>query len=258
METLLIDVTVPFATITLNRPDSRNAMNFAMMSELVTAFDELDANPEVRAIVLRGAGGNFCAGGDIKDMQAAAALGDDEEDALLMRMDGMLSRINHSTSVVIAVVEGAAVGGGFGLVCVSDFAIATSSAVFGMPEVRIGLVPSLISPYVIQRIGLTTARRLMLLGNRFDGQKAFDYGIISEVCAPDKLDDSLNALLGELRQCSRYALAHCKRLIFEVFENDISETSHYRAHLLNAMLKSEDAAEGLAAVAAKRPPKWAG
>lgn len=257
METLLLDITPPFSRITLNRPNQRNAMNFAMMTEMIAAFDEVEANPTVRAVVMRGAGGTFCSGGDVADMQSPE-YSDDERIQRLTRMDVMLDRINHSGKIVIAVVEGAALGGGFGLVCVSDIAIAAENAAFGMPEVRIGLAPALISPYVLQRIGLTTARRLMLTGVRFEAQKALDYGVISEVCPPDKVDDALDALLNDLRGCSPSAIAACKALIFESYESPITQTVQYRARLLHTMLGSEDGQEGLTAFREKRAPKWAG
>ncbi|MBL8133273.1 MAG: enoyl-CoA hydratase/isomerase family protein [Anaerolineae bacterium] len=257
METLIFDPTLPFARITLNRPEQRNAMSLLMMDELIKAFEALEAAPEVRAVVMRGAGGSFCSGGDLADLRAAAGLPEDEQIARLARMDTLLDRVNHSSKVVIAVVEGAALGGGFGLICVSDIAIAVEGAVLGMPEVRIGLAPSLISPYVLQRIGLTTARRLMLTGVRFGAQEALGYGVVSEVCPPDGVEAALERLLGDLRQCSPHALAACKRLIFRSYESPPMVTAHSRASLLDALIKSEDAAEGMSAMLAKRPPKWA-
>ncbi|MBK8026538.1 MAG: enoyl-CoA hydratase/isomerase family protein [Chloroflexi bacterium] len=146
METLIVDASAPFARITLNRPDVRNAMNLVMMDELIAAFESLEALLDVRAVVLRGADGHFCAGGDRADLRAAAEMPEDEQVARLSRMDTLLDRVNRCSKVVVAVIEGACLGGGFGLACVSDIAIAAEGAILGMPEVRIGLAPSLISP----------------------------------------------------------------------------------------------------------------
>src|SRR5688572_25090850 len=131
-ETLAVTTSLPFAHITMNRPEVKNAMNSQMVLDLIAAFESLRDNHEVRAIVLSGAGGTFCAGGDIKEMAAVIQSGMDEQAGLL---DKLLRLVNQAPQVVIAKVEGAAMGGGFGLVCVSDIAIASADATMGMPEV---------------------------------------------------------------------------------------------------------------------------
>ena len=181
-ETLAVHVEEPFLTITLNRPEVRNAMNQQMIAELRRVFTELHEARQIRAVILRGADGIFCAGGDLKEMQAAYAHHEAETDQKTRDFDILLRTVNSAPQVVITQVEGVAMGGGFGLVCVSDIAIAAEDTTFGLPEVRLGIVPALISPYVIQRIGLTNARRLMLTGARFDGIEAAHYGLVHEVC----------------------------------------------------------------------------
>lgn len=253
-EALEVQIEHPFAYVTLNRPDVKNAMNSQMVLDITAAFEALRDNRVVRAVVLSGAGGTFCAGGDIKELAAAFQGG--ELNTNTTALDTMLRTVATAPQVVVAKVEGAAIGGGFGLVCVSDIATASAMAQFGMPEVRLGLVPALISPYVIQRVGLTRARELMLSGRRFDGVSAHEYGILHDVCPEEVLDVSLKRILDDLRQCSPNALAACKQLIFKVADQSLDDTVDYRAALLNDLRRSEDGQEGMMAFVQKRPPKW--
>ncbi len=251
-DTVELTITPPFAHITLNRPLVKNAMNNQMVVDLIAAFESLKNNSDVRAIVLSGAGGTFCAGGDLKEMAQTS-----DADNFSATLDTMLRTINQAQQVVIAKVEGAAMGGGFGIVCVSDIAIASTEAKMGLPEVRLGIVPALISPYVIERVGLTRARELMLTGRRIDGETAQQYGIVHEAIVPAELDLRLNTILDQLKFCSPQALAACKRLIFAVKDSPPHITIEYRANLLTELRRSEEGQEGMAAFAEKRPPKWA-
>jgi isohexenylglutaconyl-CoA hydratase len=254
-ETLDVNLDGPFAHVTLNRPEVKNAMNSQMVLDITAVFEALRDNRSVRAVVLAGAGGTFCAGGDIKEMAAAFQSGNMNGSS--GALDTMLRMVNQAPQVVVAKVQGAAMGGGFGLVCVSDIAVASADARFGLPEVRLGIVPALISPYVIQRLGLTRARELMLTGRRFSGDHAKAYGLVHDVCLPDDLEGHMIVLLDELRQCSSTALAACKNLIFEVLGKDLDATVALRANLLTELRQSEDGQEGMMAFVEKRPPKWA-
>jgi isohexenylglutaconyl-CoA hydratase len=257
-ETILYEPAPPFAYITLNRPQKSNAMNFQMMDDLLACFADLQARRDVRAVVLTGAGGSFCSGGDLGDMLRIMATDDpDEQDRLVARLEDVLLGAGALPQVLIARVEGAALGGGLGLVCVSDIAIAATSAQFGMPEVRVGLAPALIAPHVIQRIGLTRARILMLTGARIDGVSAHEQGLIHEVCPPEILDECVTAVLNELRQCSPNALAAIKTLIREVTGKPLNETRAFRARMLNQLRLSEEGQEGMLAFQQKRAPRWA-
>jgi isohexenylglutaconyl-CoA hydratase len=253
-ETLTLTLAPPFAYLILNRPEVKNAMNAKMVLEITAAFATLKENREVRAVVLSGAGGTFCAGGDLKELAAAFQSGGMNEN--LGALDTMLRTVNQAPQVVIAKIEGAAMGGGFGVVCVSDIAIASADAKMGMPEVRMGLVPALISPFVIQRVGLTRARELMLTGRRFGGEEAKQYGIVQEVCAPAELGAKVEAILDEIRPCSPNAIAACKRLIFEAMNPNLDATTEYRANLLAELRQSEEAQEGMMAFMQKRPARW--
>ncbi|MBI1278076.1 MAG: enoyl-CoA hydratase/isomerase family protein [Anaerolineaceae bacterium] len=252
-ETLLVTTSHSFAYITLNRPAVKNAMNNQMVLDIIAAFEGLKDNREVRAIILSGAEGTFCAGGDLKDMQALQSGATDNFSGTL---DKMLRTINEAPQVVIAKVEGAAMGGGFGIVCVSDIAIASTEAKMGLPEVRLGIVPALISPYVIARVGLTRARELMLTGRRFDGLTACDYGIVHETVVPEELEQRLNVILDEIKLCSPHALAACKQLIFAVKDKSTASTVDYRSNLLSQLRQSEDGQEGMKAFLEKRPANW--
>ncbi|MDX2161269.1 MAG: enoyl-CoA hydratase-related protein [bacterium] len=256
-ETLIVTLAPPFAHITLNRPHKRNAMNFAMMDEIAAVFAALHPRDDIRAVVLQGAEGNFCAGGDLADLaQAAQGMTREQEDRQISRLEAALLAANDAPQVVVARLEGAVMGGGFGLACISDIAIAADDAAFALPEVRIGLAPSLIAPYIVQRMGLTQARRLMLTGERFNGQQALAYGIVHEAVKSDALDSRIQAILDELRQCAPGAIRAVKALLHTVMAHPAAETLAYRASLINDLRYSAEGQEGMAAFLAKRAPKW--
>ena len=176
-QTLLLSLEAGVLHITLNRPDSRNAMSLAMVGELRAVLAAVDDDLDVRAIVLCGAGGHFCAGGDIKDMANARASGSDAYRALNRAFGSLLEQAQHAPQVLIAVLQGAVLGGGFGLACVADIAICHQDAKFGLPETTLGILPAQIAPFVVGRIGLTQARRLALTAARFNGSEAERLGL---------------------------------------------------------------------------------
>jgi isohexenylglutaconyl-CoA hydratase len=252
LETLDIHIDDMTAHVTLNRPNARNAMNQQMVKELTAVFQQFKGNQDIRAVLLSGAEGTFCSGGDIKEMRES-----DMPDARnASNLDAMLQAVNTAYQVVIARVEGAALGGGLGLVCVSDIAISSTDTQFGLPEVRLGVAPAFISPYVLQRVGLTRTRELMLTGRRFQGEKAKAYGIVHEVCPPDELQDCIDLVLDDVRQCAPGAIAATKELIFKVNDRSPDQTVSYRASLLNRLRAGDEAQEGMLAFIEKRPAKW--
>jgi isohexenylglutaconyl-CoA hydratase len=251
-ETLLVEFKDLTAYVTLNRPETRNAMNFKMVEELTTLFQGLRENRGVRAIVLSGAGGTFCSGGDIKEMRENRVPDENQR----VNLDVMLRACNQASQVIIAKIEGAALGGGFGLACVSDIAIASEDAQFGLPEVRLGVSPAFISPFVIQRVGLTRARELMLSGRRFNGAEAARYHIVSYACPAAEVDTCLQRVLDEIAQGAPGAIAATKELIFTVLDAPLDDTVEYRANLLNRLRQSEEAQEGMMAFIQKRPARW--
>ncbi|HEX4869928.1 MAG TPA: enoyl-CoA hydratase-related protein [Moraxellaceae bacterium] len=249
--------------VTLNRPDSRNAMSLQMTQELRAVFDAIAGSEAIRAVVLRGAGGHFCAGGDIKDMAGARMQamqsGNDEAYAELNRAFGhMITQVNHAPQVVVAVLEGAVMGGGFGLACVSDVAIAHADAKFALPETGLGVIPAQIAPFVVQRVGLTQARRLALLGARFDGREAVQVGIAHHMAADAAaIDALLAATLEQVKKCAPQANRATKALLHRVGTEPLDGLLDDAARQFARAVAGAEGAEGTLAFVQKRAPKWA-
>lgn len=249
--------------VTLNRPESRNAMSLQMTQELRAVFSAIATSDTIRAVVLRGAGGHFCAGGDIKDMAGARARavesGNGEAYAELNRAFGaMITQVDHASQVVIAVLEGAVMGGGFGLACVSDVAIAHQDAKFALPETSLGILPAQIAPFVVQRIGFTQARRLALLGVRFDGAEAARLGIVHHVVRNDEeLGAELFATLSHVRKCAPQANRATKALLHRVGKEPLEGLLDDAARQFARAVAGPEGAEGTMAFVQKRAPKWA-
>lgn len=252
--------------VTLNRPKVRNAMSFAMVEELIAIFDAIEDGPEVRAVVLRGAGGHFCAGGDVKDMakirmapQPEDPGGPDDPMAAANRKFGtMLSIIEAAPQAVIAVVEGAVMGGGFGLACVADVTLSHAAAKFRLPETSLGLPPAQIAPFIVRRIGLTQARRLAVTGGRLDGHGAKAIGIVHEVYADDEaLETGLAQTLAEIRKCAPGAVALTKDLMISALSDNLELLLDRGARDFARQIRSEEGMEGTMAFVEKREPKWA-
>ncbi len=259
---LRLEADGPFLHVTLDRPQARNAMSLAMVKEFMAVFDAVRGDEQVRALVLRGAGGHFCAGGDIKDMAAArAGAGKSDEDpfyALNREFGRMLMAAEDLPQAVVAVLEGAVLGGGFGLACVSDVAIAHADAKFGLPETGLGLPPAQIAPFVVRRIGLTQARRLALLGVRFGGEEARRLGIVHEVAADaEELDTLLGEVLGAIRRCAPGANARTKRLVLDVGSVPMDALLDRAAGEFSAAVQGSEGQEGTMAFIQKRLPAWA-
>jgi isohexenylglutaconyl-CoA hydratase len=204
--------------VTLNRPEARNAMSLAMVRELTDVFAAIAADRDIRAVILRGAGGNFCAGGDIKDMAAgrAAEPGPDGKDplALVNRAFGaMCMRIEEAPQAVVAVLEGAVMGGGFGLCCVSDVAVAADDARLRLPETGLGVPPAQIAPFIVRRVGYSAARRLAVTGGALDAGEALRLGLVHHVTDRAGLDGQLAKILADIARCAPEAVATTKRLV---------------------------------------------
>ncbi|RLT93532.1 enoyl-CoA hydratase/isomerase family protein [Ketobacter sp.] len=270
-ETLLVEQQDCALLVQLNRPQARNAMSLAMVNELNHVFDRATNDPSIRALVLRGVDGHFCSGGDIKDMAGARAQaqaqtqaaqhGSDTEDAFytLNRAFGrMITRADNVPCVLITVLEGAVLGGGFGLACVSDVAIAAHSAQFGLPETGLGVVPAQIAPFVVTRVGLTQARRLALLGERFDGEEAVRLGIAHYLCdSKQAIDDTLENVLTKVRRAAPHANRVTKQLLHQVGSMEMDSLLDGAAREFATAVKSDEGAEGTLAFVEKRLPNWA-
>jgi isohexenylglutaconyl-CoA hydratase len=257
-ETLLLNLEAGVLHVTLNRPDSRNAMSLAMVGELRAVLDSVQADLSVRAIVLRGAGGHFCAGGDIKDMAGARAAGAEAYRELNRAFGAMLEQAQHAPQVLVAVLEGAVLGGGFGLACVSDIAIAHTNAKFGLPETSLGILPAQIAPFVVKRIGLTQARRLALTGARCTGSEAERLGLV-HFCEADSaaLDARLSEVLGQIRLCAPQANAATKALLLATESEALGPLLDRAAEQFAAAVTGSEGSEGTMAFMQKRAPTWA-
>lgn len=260
-DTLQLNQDGPVLHITLNRPDSRNAMSLTMVNELMAVFESVAGDTGIRAIVLRGTGGHFCAGGDIKDMAGArqqAASGDSSAFQTLNRRFGeMITVANRQPQVVITVLEGAVLGGGFGLACISDVAIASEDATFGLPETGLGVIPAQIAPFVVERIGLTQARRLALTGIRFKGSEALRLGLVHEVVGnSDAMDTALENTLKAVRRCAPHANRVTKELVLNVGHIPMDTLLDQAATDFAAAVNSEEGQEGTMAFVQKRPATW--
>lgn len=267
MQTLLLKQDGAVLHITLNRPECRNAMSETMLTELGTVFGAIHDQLDIRAVVLRGTQGNFCAGGDIKDMaalrvQAMNAANDTERQAGYIRFNRafgtLIEKVNHAPQTVIAVLEGAVLGGGFGLACVSDIALALDTAQFGLPETGLGVIPAQIAPFVVQRIGLTQARRLALLGNRFNGHEAVRLGIAHEVFDSNAdLDEALAKTINYIRRSAPNASRLTKALLHNSTQvSDLKSTLDQAAIQFAAAVSSDEGTEGTMAFIQKRLPYW--
>jgi isohexenylglutaconyl-CoA hydratase len=255
-ETLIVSRTGPVLKVVLNRPEARNALSPVMVHELTQAFEEARADAGIRAVVLMGAGGTFCAGGDLKGMEsrgsdAGAIAGSNRRFGALLEMADALPK------AVIALIEGSAMGGGVGLVAISDWAIADRGAQIGTPEVTVGLVPAQIAPFVVARIGYTQARRLATYGLRLDAQEALRVGLVHETAdGPGDLLARGAAAVNQVLRCSPQAVAETKKLVRASTREPLGSTLDAAAHTFAAALAG-DAREGIRAFVEKRKPAWA-
>jgi len=254
-ETLIVQDHNPVLRVILNRPKLANAMNLVMVNELMAVMEKVEQE-NYRVLIISGGNGNFCAGGDIKDMQSAGA----DKKALieLNRAFGhMIIKANHLPCAVICALEGAVLGGGFGLACVSDLAIAVEKTQFGLPETSVGIIPAQIAPFVVQRIGLTQTRRLALFGNRIKAQEAMNLGLIHQVVENnDQLEDSVMQAIKLALKCAPQASQTTKALIHNVGEQDLDSLLDQAANNFADAVMGEGR-EGGAAFMQKRSPSWA-
>ena len=253
------DITVrdSTATVTLNRPDIHNAFDETLIANLTAVFVSLDDNPDVRAVVLAGAGKSFCAGADLNWMKRMSAFGHEENLADADALAAMLRSLYALSKPTIARVSGAAYGGGVGLVAACDIALAVPEATFALSEARLGLIPATIGPYVIEAIGARQARRYFLTAERFDASEARRIGLVHEIAAADTIDARINALIATLKTGGPTAQLECKALIRGVAHRPIDDdVIAGTARHIAAVRASPEGREGVAAFLGKRKPAW--
>ena len=246
------------ARVILKRPDVRNAFNAQLIAELHRTFDALAANDAVRAIVLEGEGKTFCGGADVNWMRASLELSVEENVEDARAMSRMFRAIDRVPKPTIARIHGAALGGGAGLAAVCDIAIASQETVFAFTETRLGILPAVISPFVLAKIGLSHARALSLTGERFDAARALAIGLVHEVASDEiALDRAVERTLENLRAAASTAIAATKALFARVVETPYDATLDLTARAIATQRASAEGQDGLRAFLEKRPAAWA-
>lgn len=245
------------ARLTMNRPDLRNAFNTALIEEICETMGRLATNKSVRAIVLTGAGKAFSAGADLNMMKEVANFSAAENKDDARRLAHMLASIYHSPKPTIALVNGPAMGGGLGLIAACDIAIGADDAFFALSEVRLGLIPAVISPFVIQAIGPRAARRYFVTGERFDAATAREIGLLHIMCSVEALNDSLYSIIDNLLACGPAAQFEAKELIKAVAGRSIEDgLMNDTASRIARIRASTEGKEGVSAFLEKRKPGW--
>jgi methylglutaconyl-CoA hydratase len=255
-QTILAERDGPIGRVWLNRPEVRNAFNAVMIGELRDALRALADDEAVRVIVISGRGTSFCAGADLAWMRDIVHFSKEQNMRESLDLAECLYDVYAVRKPTIARVNGPAIGGGTGFVCACDIAVASTEARFGLSEVKIGVVPAAISPYVLRRIGESRARQYFLTGERFDALRARDIGLVNLAVAPAELDRKVEELVSSLLSSGPEALAKAKELLTRVPGMGFAEAKRYTAEMIAGLRTSAEAQEGMAAFLGKRKPKW--
>ena len=245
------------ARVTLNRPEVKNAFNETLIAEITEAMNKLSGDANVRAVVLAGAGDAFSAGADLSWMKRASNFSADENMSDARRLAAMLNAIYACEKPVIALVQGACMGGGVGLASACDIVIAAEDAFFALSEVRLGIIPAVISPFVLHAIGARQARRFFLTGERFDAAKAKEIGLVHMVCLKAQMEGTLDGVVKNLLACGPAAQGEAKKLIRIVTGRPVDDAVMAETAALIARVRSTpEGKEGVAAFLEKRKAKW--
>ena len=256
-QTLHIDAAGGVATIWMNRSDRHNAFDETLIAELAEAFARLDGDDATRVIVLAGRGKSFSAGADLDWMRRAAAYGAEENLRDARALAAMLHAIDAARKPTLARIHGAALGGGTGLACACDIAIASTDASFATTEVRFGIIPATIGPYVVRAIGARMASRYFLSAERFGAEEARRIGIVHDVCAPEALDERVAAMTKSLLVGGPRAQAAAKALLRSIAHRVIdAQVIEETAQAIAQLRATSEAKEGVAAFLDKREPAW--
>jgi methylglutaconyl-CoA hydratase len=254
-KTLQVEERDGVVTVALNRPEVHNAFNDELIAEAVELFDALAPSSSARAVVLRGSGANFCAGADLNWMSRMVSYTRDENVRDSAKLARMYAAIDECPLPVVGRIQGAAIGGGVGLVAVCDVAICATNSKFGLSEVKLGILPAVISPYVIAKIGETQARALFLTGERFDAERAQRIGLVHRVA--EDLDAAVDETLAQLRTSGPEAVRECKKLIRFVASHGLEDAVPYTIEAIAERRVSEEGQGGMAAFLKKEKPPWA-
>jgi methylglutaconyl-CoA hydratase len=255
-ETVRLERRDGVARVTLSRPEVRNAFNEVMIRELGEAFARLRCEVDLRAVVLTGEGSSFCAGADLHWMRRALDWSYEENLNDALALARLLRELHDFPLPLVARVNGPAIGGGTGIVAVADIAVAADTAVLSFSEVRIGLVPACISPYVMHRVGERWAREYFLTGERLTAAKALECGLLNRVVPAAELDATVDGYLKLLCSGGPQALATCKAMIAKVRHAQLDEAGPYTAEVIAKLRMSEEGQEGMIAFLERREPAW--
>ncbi len=247
----------PVLTVSLNRPDVKNAFNAELIRELTDLAAWIGTRAEVRLVFLRGNGTHFCAGGDLNWMRASLGLGEEENVADARALSLMLRSLDGLAQPLVGLVHGAAIGGGVGLVSVCDLAVAERATVFSLSEARLGLIPAVIGPFVLAKIGSSHARSLVLSAARFDAERAVRAGLVHEIAdGADGLAAARTRIAAEFAEVGPEAAAAAKRFLREIAGRDAAFADALAAKTLAALRVRPEAQEGITAFLERRKPSW--
>jgi len=254
-ETIAVEENGSIVKVILNRPDRRNSFNSQMISDLNSAFGKLkEAN--YRCVVLTGEGKAFSAGADLDYMRSIKNAGNEANISEAMLLADLLEKIYTFPAPVIARINGPAIGGGLGLITASDIAIADENAFFAFSEVRLGLAPAVIGPFVVKAIGEKNARRYMLTGDRITTEKAIGIGLIQQAVSANELDTIVDDICASILASSPYAVKRCKELIRRCGEEPLNDIKEWTAELIAELRAGEEGQEGMNAFFEKRKANW--
>ncbi|HBS86087.1 MAG: enoyl-CoA hydratase [Bacteroidetes bacterium GWF2_38_335] len=256
-ETIEFELKDGIGTVWFNRPDKHNALNDVMISEVIDCFEEINKMPEVRIAVVKGRGPSFCAGADLNYMKGIAQFGYEQNYQDSLRLAKCFNVIYTCNKPTIAVVHGAAIGGANGILAACDFVYCDDETKFAFSEVKLGIAPATISPYVTKRVGEYGSRDLMLTGRRFTGKEAEWYRLVNKSVPAAELEEYVTKMIGVLMTSGPDAMAACKKLIFDI-SNKLSfdESIDYTARLIAELRASKEGQEGMASFLEKRKPNW--
>ncbi len=256
LKTILYKKEGQVGNIIFNRPDIHNAFNSLVIDEMIQLFDELDKDSELRVVVITGAGKSFCAGADLNWMRSVVTQSFDENLMESNRLAELFYKVYSFRLPVIGKINGAAIGGGTGFVAVCDIAIAVESAKFSFSEVKIGVVPACIGPYVIKKMGEGKARELFITGERMLAKRAFEVGLVNKFVDDDKLDSTVDELVKTILSSGPEAVSMAKKLVSEVPSMSPEQFKPYTAEMIAKLRISDEGQEGMDAFLNKRKPKW--
>lgn len=252
-----LEIQGQIGTVWLNRPDKHNAMNAEMIQEIIACFQALNDREEVRVVVLRGRGKSFCAGADLNYMKGIAEFGYEENYNDSLKLAKSFNAVYTCKKPTIALVHGAAIGGANGLLAACDFVYCATDTKFAFAEVKLGIVPATISPYVVKRIGEFGARDLMLTGRRFLGDEAAKFGLANQSAPVENLDEMAGQTIKFLLTSGPDAVAACKKLIYDLYNTwSFEEALNHTADLIARLRASKEGQEGMASFLEKRKPNW--